>query len=157
MSNLFDFIKTLLDDDIQIIHLQNKLMDIENPRIIKCGTWEECWESVENLGLKKRRIFSLNHQNFEHFDAHEMYLNDTNVKTMKLYTGVAPTDKEHFNKAMESINHMILLMDTRDLMKERDEPVQTNNNEYSSTIYKSQTKSNLKSDFKVKGITIIIY
>ncbi|WP_316070640.1 hypothetical protein [Aquirufa regiilacus] len=146
-----------MNDDIQIIHLKNKLLKIENPRIIKCNTWDECWESVDNLGLKNRRIFSMTHQNFELYDAHEMYLSDTNVKTMKLHTGIDPSKKEQFSEILESINHMVFLLDTRDLMKERDEPGQINNNEYSSTIYKSQTKSNLESDFKVKGITIIIY
>lgn len=146
-----------MDDDIQIIFLKNKLMGMENPRIIQCNTWDECWESVDNLGLKNRRIFSMTHQNFELYDAHEMYLSDTNVKTMKLHTGVDPSKKEQFSEILESINHMVFLMDTRDLMKERDEPEQFNNNEYSSTIYKSQTKSNLESDFKVTGITIIIY
>jgi hypothetical protein len=157
MSYLNDFINTLLDDGIQIIQIRNKLQHIENSRIINCETWDESWESVENLGLKKRRIFSLTHQNFELFDAHEMYLNDANVKTMKLYTGVAPTDKEHFNIAIASINHMVLLIDTRNLMKDRELPFLGNKNEYDSSIYKSQTKSNLESDFKVKGITIIIY
>ncbi|MBP6055768.1 MAG: hypothetical protein KA527_09015 [Cytophagaceae bacterium] len=146
-----------MDDDIQIIHLKNKLLKIENPRIIQCNTWDECWENVENLGLKNRRMFSVTHQNFELYDAHEMYLSDTNVKTMKLHTGVDPSKKEQFSEILESINHMVFLMDTRDLMKERDEPEQNNNNEYSSSIYKLQTKSNLESDFKVKGITIIIY
>ncbi|MDU0808958.1 hypothetical protein PQG45_07915 [Aquirufa sp. LEOWEIH-7C] len=157
MSYLNDFLNTLMNDDIQIIHLKNKLLKIENPRIIKCNTWDECWESVDNLGLKNRRIFSMTHQNFELYDAHEMYLSDTNVKTMKLHTGIDPSKKEQFSEILESINHMVFLLDTRDLMKERDEPGQINNNEYSSTIYKSQTKSNLESDFKVKGITIIIY
>lgn len=146
-----------MDDDIQIIHLKNKLLKIENPRIIQCNTWDECWENVENLGLKNRRMFSVTHQNFELYDAHEMYLSDTNVKTMKLLTGVDPSKKEQFSEILESINYMVFLMDTRDLMKERDEPEQNNNNEYSSSIYKLQTKSNLESDFKVKGITIIIY
>lgn len=157
MSYLNDFLNTLLDDDIQIIFLKNKLMAIENPRIIQCNSWNECWENVENLGLKNRRIFSMTHQNFELYDAHEMYLSDTNVKTMKLHTGVDPSKKEQFREILESINHMVFFMDTRDLMKERNEPVQFNDIKYSSSIYKSQSKSNLESDFKVKGITIIIY
>lgn len=155
MSYLNDFLNTLMDDDIQIIFLKNKLVVIENPRIIQCNSWNECWDNVDKLGLKNRRIFSMTHQNFEQYDAHEMYLSDTNVKTMKLHTGIDSSKKEQFREILESINHMVFFMDTRDLMKERNEPVQFNDIKYSSSIYKS--KSNLESDFKVKGITIIIY
>ena len=154
MSVLNDFINTLLDDGIQIIQIRNKLQHIENPRIINCDTWDESWEYVDNLGLKKRRIFSLRHQNFELFDAHEMYLNDANIKTMKLFAGVMPSDMEKFNTAITSCKHIVFFLDTRQLMKVGNKPESDDND---TSIYLTKSKSNLESYFKVQGMTIIIY
>ncbi len=154
MSVLNDFINTLLDDGIQIIQIRNKLQHIENPRIINCDTWDESWEYIDNLGLKKRQIFSLSHQNFELFDAHEMYLNDANIKTMKLFAGVMPGDMEKFNTAITSCKHIVFFLDTRQLMKVGNKP---ESDDYDTSVYLSKSKSNLESYFKVQGITIIIY